>query len=139
PRSGLHTIAQGDFGPVVMTQDRSTPGILRIDIKGEGGHVDAAYRRWIHNLALAKDAGLHRILVVLELSGKVIPEADLAAMIRKVASLDIAGFRVAVVQTRHERQHQDEVGILLAMEYGITARVFPDEASALLWLRHGSA
>ena len=30
------------------------------------------------------------------------------------------------------------LGIPLAMEQGVAARVFPDEASALLWLRHGA-
>lgn len=132
-------VADGDFGPVRMVLDRGIPGVFRIEIIGEGGDADAAYRRWRHNLGIARQAGLDKILVVLSLSGKVIPEPELAAMISKVAALDIRGVRVAVVQTRHERQNQDEVGILLAIEQGITARVFPDEASALVWLRHGAS
>ena len=75
---------------------------------------------------------------MLELSGPVIPEPALAALIAQVADLDVADFRVAIVQTRHERQHQDELGTLIAMDRGITARVFPDEGSALLWLRYGA-
>lgn len=138
PTSKARTLADGDFGPVRMVLDRSIPGVFRIEINGEGGDADAAYRRWRHNLAIARQAGLDKILVVLSLSGKVIAEPELAAMIGKIAALDIQGMRAALVQTRHERQHQDEVGILLAMEQGIAARVFPDEASALLWLRHGA-
>jgi hypothetical protein len=138
-RTATRTLADGDFGPVRMVLDRSIPGVFRIEITGEGGHADAAYRRWRHNLEMAKRAGLDKILVVLSLSGQVIPEPDLAAMIGKVAALEIRGMRVAVVQTRHERQIQDEVGILLAMEQGIAARVFADETSALIWLRHGAS
>lgn len=126
------SVAAGDFGPVTMVLDRTIPEIFRVEISGTGGDADAAFRRWRHNLAIARDAGLRRILVVLDLDGEVIPEPALAAMIGKVAALDLRGFRVAIVQRRHERQNQDELGILLAMERGITARVFPDEASALL-------
>jgi hypothetical protein len=122
-----------------MVLDRSIPGVFRIEIAGEGGDADAAYRRWQHNLGIARQAALDKILVVLSLSGKVIPEPELAALIGRIAALEIRGIRVAVVQTRHERQNQDELGILLAMEHGIAARVFPDEASALVWLRHGAS
>ena len=128
---------EGDFGPVTMTVDRSVHGVLKVRIRGEGGHADAALRRWRYNVTLARDAGLRNILVVLELSGPVIPEPAMAAMISKVADLELEDFRVAIVQTRHERQRHDEVGILIAIECGITARVFSDERSALLWLRHG--
>ena len=133
----LPQIAEGDFGPVTMRIDRSLPGIFRIEITGEGGHGDAAFRRWRHNLSLAAKAGLDKILVVLDLTGPVIPESELERMIGKLAAFDAEMFRVAIVQTRHERQNQDEIGILLALEHGISAGVFPDEASALLWLRHG--
>ena len=132
------TVAEGDFGPVMMTLDRSIPGVLRVEIRGEGGDAQAAFRRWRHNVAVARDAGLNKILVVLELSGALIPEPALALLVAKVAALELSGFRFAIVQTRHKRQNQDELGILIAMERGITARVFPDEASALLWLRHGA-
>jgi len=134
----LPQVVEGDFGPVTMRVDRALPGIFRIQITGEGGHVDAAFRRWRHNLALARNAGLDKILVVLDLTGQVIPETDLERMIHKLAAYDVDQFRVAIVQTRHERQNQDELGVLLAMEQGIAVGVFPDEASALLWLRHGA-
>ena len=130
-------VVEGDFGPVEMTVDRSIHGVLRVHIRGEGGHADAALRRWRYNVALARDAGLRKILVVLELSGPVISEPAMAGMISKVADMNLSDFRVALVQMRHERHRQDEVGIMIAIECGITACVFPDERSALLWLRHG--
>jgi hypothetical protein len=131
------TVVEGDFGPVTMTLDRGIRGVLRAYIRGEGGHADAALRRWRYNVTLARDLGLRNILVVLELSGPEIPKPAMAAMVSKVADLDLEGFRVGIVQTHHERQANDESGVLVAMECGITARVFSDELSALIWLHHG--
>jgi hypothetical protein len=128
----------GDFGPVTMSLQRDIPGVLKVRIQGRGGDADAALRRWRYNFGYARDAGLRRLLVILELTGPVISESSLAAMIGTIAAeTDITGFRVALVQTHHERQQQDEIGTLLAMEHGASARVFSDQASALLWLRHG--
>lgn len=120
-----------------MSLDRSIPGVLRIHIKGEGGHADAAFHRWRHNLAVARRSRIDKLLVVLELSGEVISAEGLRQLIDKVRNLDSSGFRIAIVQMRHERQNQDELGVLLAMERGFDVHVFPDEPSALLWLRHG--
>jgi len=131
------TGVEGDFGPVTRTRDRGIRGVLRAYIRGEGGHADAALRRWRYNVTLARDLGLRNILVVLELSGAEIPKPAMAAMVSKVADLDLEGFRVGIVQTHHERQANDESGVLVAMECGITARVFSDELSALIWLHHG--
>ena len=126
-----------DFGPVSMTWDRSIPGVLKVGVSGVGGDPEAALRRWRYNFNLAREAGLRQILVVLDLTGPVIPEPQLAWMIAQVAQADIGDYRVAIVQTRHERQPHDELGILIAIEQDITARVFADEASALIWLRYG--
>ena len=131
------TVVEGDFGPVTMTLDRGIRGVLRAYIRGEGGHADAALRRWRYNVKLARDLGLHNILVVLELTGAEIPKPEMAAMIAKVADLELEDVRVAIVQTHHARQANDESGVLVAMEFGITARVFPDELPALIWLHHG--
>jgi hypothetical protein len=112
--------------------------VLKVRIQGRGGDADAALRRWRHNFGYARAAGLNRLLVILELAGPLISESSLAAMIGRIAAeMDVTGFRIALVQTRHERQQQDEIGTLLAMEHGASARVFSDQASALLWLRHG--
>ena len=126
-----------DFGPVTMHWDRSIPGVLKVVIRGIGGDPDAALRRWLHNFGLAREAGLCRVLVVLELDGPLIPEPQMARMIAAVASEAVGEFRVAIVQTRMQRQHNDELGILIAIEHGISARVFADERSALVWLRYG--
>jgi len=93
-------VVEGDFGPVTMTVDRAFHGVLRVHIRGEGGHADAALRRWRYNVALARDAGLRKILVVLELSGPVISEPAMAGMISKVADMNLSDFRVAIVQKR---------------------------------------
>lgn len=120
-----------------MQWDFGVPGVLKVIVAGVGGDPGAALRRWRYNFALARKSNLRRILVVLDLSGPVIPEPQLAAMIAAVATEDVGDFRVAIVQLRHERQVHDELGILIAIEHGMTARVFAEEASALVWLRYG--
>jgi hypothetical protein len=129
--------AKPDFGPVTMQWDRSIPGVLRVVVTGVGGDPGAALRRWLYNFNLARESGLRRILVVLQLTGPLIPEPQLASMIAAVATADVGDFRVAIVQTRLDRQPHDELGILIAIEHGIAARVFADETSALAWLRYG--
>jgi hypothetical protein len=126
-----------DFGAVEMHWDRSIPGVLKVTVAGTGGDPDAALRRWRYNFNLARSSNLRRILVVLDLTGPMIPEPQLARMIAAVASEDVGDFRVAIVQLHHARQSHDELGILIAIEHGITARVFSEEASALVWLRYG--
>lgn len=126
-----------DFGQVEMRWDRSIPGVLKVTVAGIGGDPDAALRRWRYNFNLARTSNLSSILVVLDLTGPLIPEPQLAKMVAAVASEDVGDFRVAIVQLHHARQSHDELGILIAIEHGITARVFPDVASALVWLRYG--
>jgi hypothetical protein len=130
-------VVEGDFGPVTMTVDRGLPGVLRVRISGEGGHADAALRRWRYNFALAREGGLRQLLVILQFSGAMMTEAGFRHVIAGVADLELADFRVAVVQTRLERLRQDELSTMIAMESGIAAGVFADEATGLLWLRHG--
>jgi hypothetical protein len=77
-------------------------------------------------------------MVARDLDGPVLPEAELERMIAMVSDLDLGGLRIAVVQPRLERQRIDELGALLAMEQGGVVRVFEDETTALIWLRHGS-
>jgi hypothetical protein len=69
----------------------------------------------------------------------VLSERELEGMIAQLSDLDLEGLRIALVQPRLERQRIDELGALLAMERGGMIGVFEDEASALIWLRHGSA
>jgi hypothetical protein len=133
----LPIVVEGDFGPVTMTVDRGLHGVLRVYITGEGGHADAALRRWRYNISLAREQGLRQLLVVLQFSGAMMTEASFRHVIAGLSDLDLADFRVAVVQTRHERLRQDELSTMIAIESGISAAVFSDEATALLWLRHG--
>jgi hypothetical protein len=138
PVIGKQPVAvEGDFGPVRMTLDRSEHGVLRVHIRGEGGHADAALRRWRYNFEQLRIAGLHKLLVVLEFTGPMMTEAGFRRVIDGVADLELSDLRIAVVQTRLQRQRQDELSAMIAIESGIRAAVFSDEPSALLWLRHG--
>ena len=130
-------VVDGDFGPVTMTHDRRLPGVLKVDIRGEGGDLPAALRRWRYNVSAARGAGLDKLLVVLELSGPMISESGLEDMIARLSDLDLSDLRIAIVQLRHARLHNAELGTLAAIERDIAVRLFTDERSALLWLRHG--
>ena len=131
------TVVHGDFGPVTMTVDRGIRDVLRVYIRGQGGDAGAALRRWRFNVTLARDLGLRNILAVLDLTGAEISKPAMAVMVAQVADLNLEDFRVAIVQTHHERQSNDESGVLVAMEFGITARVFSVELPALIWLHYG--
>jgi hypothetical protein len=118
--------------------DRSVPGVFVARVSGRGGDAEAAARRWRHFVLTARANGKSWLMVSRDLEGPVLSEADLVRMMAMLADLDLEGLRIAIVQPRLERQHIDELGALLAMEQGGLVRVFGDEASALIWLRHGS-
>jgi len=131
------TVVDGDFGPVTMTHDRRLPGVLRVHIRGEGGDAAAALRRWRYNVSAARDAAIDKLLVVLELTGPMISDAGLEDMIARLGDLDLSQLRVAIVQLRHARLQNAEIGTLAAIEREIAVKLFSEERSALLWLRHG--
>jgi hypothetical protein len=126
------------FGPVRFGIDRSVPGVYVARVTGQGGDGDAAARRWRHFIHAARANGKTRLMVARDLDGPVLSEAGLERMIAQLADMDLHGLRIALVQPRYERQRVDELGALMAMELGGMIRVFPDETSALIWLRHGS-
>ena len=126
------------FGSVEMKVDRSVPGVFVIRVSGLGGDADAAARRWRHFIATARASGKANLMVARDFGGPVLSEADLSRMLANLSDLDLDGLRIALVQPRLERQRIDELGALLAMEQGGVVRVFEDENSALIWLRHGS-
>lgn len=130
---------EGGFGPVEMKVDRSVPGVFVARVSGHGGDADAAARRWRHFVEEARSYGKTCLMVVRDLEGPVLSQPALVRMLDKLVDLDLHGLRIALVQTRHDRQRIDELGSLMVMERsGGNIRVFADEISALIWLRHGS-
>ena len=127
----------GDLGPVRVQYDRSVPGVFVARIAGRGGDADAAARRWRHLVESARAGGKASLMVARDLAGPVLTEGELAGMLARLSDLDLDGMRIALVQPHLERQHIDELGAQLAMDRGGMIRVFEDEASALIWLRHG--
>ena len=49
----------------------------------------------------------------------------------------MSDLRIAIVQLRHARLQNAEIGTLAAIEREIAVKLFSEERSALLWLRHG--
>ena len=128
----------GGFGAVEFRIDRSVPGVFAAGVSGQGGDAKAAARRWRHFVQTARAHGKSWLMVSRDLEGPVLSEAALARMMAMLSDIDLEGLRIAIVQPRLERQHIDELGALIAMEQGGMVRVFGDETSALIWLRHGS-
>lgn len=126
------------FGPVEFRIDRSVPGVFIVRVTGRGGDPDAAARRWRHFIQTARAHGKLWLMIARDLNGPVLSEEGLARMMGKLSDLDLDGLRIAIVQPHLERQRIDELGALLAMEQGGVVRVFEDENTALIWLRHGS-
>ena len=123
-------------GDTIIEEDHGIPGIFAARVRGIGGDVEAGLRRWRHLLQRAKEHGHEKLLIVRDLHGPLISEGELSTLMRDLG-FDISGLRIALVQPHHDRYRIDELGTLLAMERGADARVFPDEPSALLWLRYG--
>jgi hypothetical protein len=136
--TGDGTRGAGGFGQVRLEIDRSVPGVFVARVSGRGGDADAAARRWRHLVATARANRKTSLMVARDLAGPVLSQDALSRMIAQLADIDLHGLRIALVQPRHERQRIDELGALMAMERGGMIRVFAEEPSALIWLRHGS-
>jgi hypothetical protein len=127
-----------DFGGATLEEDHSIPGVFAVRVRGPGGDAEAAFRRWRHILTRAGEVGSNKLLVFRDMHGALVSEQELPALMQRLGEYDMASLRIAMVQPHHDRYRIDELGSLLAMEQGADARVFPDEASALVWLRYGN-
>lgn len=127
---------EASFGSTRVQEDRSHPGVFAVHMRGDAGGVEQALACWSHVLARARAERTSSVLVFLEMEGATISEDQLAGLVGRLGVL--GGLRIALVQPRQERYRIDELGSLLAMEHGADARVFPEEGSALVWLRYGN-
>lgn len=125
------------FGSTRVEEDRRHSGIFAVHMRGEPGDVEQALACWSHVLARVRAEGLSSVLVLLEMEGPTISEEQLGWLMERLGAAGLGGLRIALVQPREERFRIDEIGTLLAMEHSAGARVFPDERSALVWLRYG--
>jgi hypothetical protein len=126
------------FGDTRVEEAHDIPGIFVARVSGRGGCAVAALQRWRHLLGRAQQQGHDKLLVVHDMHGPSLAEDALPGLMRDLG-VDLRGLRIALVQPSHERYRIDELGSLLAMEQGADARVFPDEPSALVWLRYGDS
>jgi hypothetical protein len=129
--------APGWFGSTRVEEDRGFPGVFAVRMSGEAGGFEQALACWSHVLARVRAEGMGNVLVFLEMQGTTLSEAQLTPLVERLGLSVLGGLRIALVQLQQERYRIDELGSLLAMEHGADARVFPDEGSALVWLRYG--
>jgi hypothetical protein len=126
------------FGSTRVEEDRSFPGVFAVRISGEAGETGQALACWRHVLGRARAESAANLLVFLEMQGATLSEEQLAGLVEQLGLPLLGGLRIALVQRQQSRHRIDEIGTLLAMEHGAGARVFPDEGSALVWLRYGN-
>lgn len=126
------------FGSTRVEEDRSFPGVFAVRMSGEAGGVEQAVACWSHVLTRARAEGTANVLVFLEMQGATLSEEQLPGLVARLGVPLLSGLRIALVQRQQARHRIDEIGTLLAMEHGAGARVFPDEGSALVWLRYGN-
>lgn len=126
------------FGSTRVEVDHSFPGVFAVRLSGEAGGIEQALACWSHLLARARAEGTANVLVFLEMQGDTLSEDQLAGLVERLGLPLLGGLRIALVQRQQERHRIDEISTLLAMEHGAGAGVFPDEGSALVWLRYGN-
>lgn len=136
-KEGLSAVGTRDYGELSLSRDFDLPGVLRVHISGRSGDAVSVLRAWQEVIDSIRATGMLHLLAVLDMHGDTLQDYELAAVVTRLAGLAPQGLRIALVQTRSNRQDYDERASLLGIERGFSVAVFADEASALLWLRYG--
>lgn len=94
---------------------------------------------WLRIAQEARSRGASQLLVIDELPGEVLDEADLPKFFELVEESGLRDLRIAYVEGRADQMARIESVELMGRERGYRARVFSDAADASLWLRYGES
>jgi hypothetical protein len=115
----------------LQVEIRPIPGGLRVRVRGEETYeATLAYWREIARVAHVDRA--RRVLLVDELRGTPLTEAQWLQLVLSMAEEGISHLRIAHVKP--PGMHEVEYCEVFARDAGIDARVFPDEPAANAWL-----
>lgn len=115
----------------LQVEIRPIPGGLRVRVRGEETYeATLAYWREIARVAHVDRA--RRVLLVDELRGTPLTEAQWLQLVLSMAEEGISHLRIAHVKP--PGVHEVEYCEVFARDAGIDARVFPDEPAANAWL-----
>lgn len=110
---------------------------LRAQVTGVNGTLETTLACW-HAIAVeVRRLAPRALLVVDDMEGEPPPPAQLLEFVRAMRGQGMEAVRIAYVERHAEQLPQVEFAGLLANEHGFDARVFADEAEAVLWLRYG--
>jgi hypothetical protein len=117
--------------PGLQVEIRPIPDGLRVRVRGEESYENTlGYWREIARVAHADRA--RRILLVDELQGTPLTEAQWLQLVLSMADEGIAHMRIA--HAKPSGMHEVEYCEVFARDAGIDARVFPSEDAAAAWL-----
>ncbi|MEO5962873.1 MAG: hypothetical protein ABIO75_05710 [Thermomonas sp.] len=111
--------------------------LLRAHVTGVNGTLEITLAYW---MALADEVRRdppRNLLVVDDMEGDPPPPEQLAQFVQAMVGQGFEGVRVAYVEAHTDQIPEVEHGEILAREQGFDVRVFGNEATAALWLRHG--
>ena len=104
---------------------------------GEDTRLHVTFDYWRRIAEEVRASGADELLVVDEMQGEVMTDAELARFFDGIAGLGLENARIAYVEGRADQMPRIEFVELLALERGYRIRMFGNETDALVWLRHG--
>lgn len=116
---------------------RREDGHLRAGVSGYGGSLETTVAYWSAIGEEIRQARPLSLLVVDQMEGGPMPEAQLPQFIDAMLGRGFEGLRIAYVEGHLEQLAQAEAAEILACEKGFNVRVFVNEMDAAVWLRHG--
>ena len=113
--------------------------LLRAHVTGINGTLETTLAYWTALAAeLQRDAAPKSLLVVDDMEGEPPPPEQLEQFVQAMVGMGFEGVRVAYVEAHAQQIPEVEYGEILAREQGFDARVFGNEDTARIWLRHGA-
>ena len=113
--------------------------LLRAHVTGINGSLETTLAYWTALAAeLQRDTTPKALLVVDDMEGEPPPPEQLEQFVQAMVGMGFEGVRVAYVEAHAQQIPEVEYGEILAREQGFDARVFGNEDTARIWLRHGA-
>lgn len=125
--------AQGSSAPLQVKFSRR-PSLLRVHVTGDST-LENTVAYWQAIVAEIERAPVASLLLIDELSGRPLMQAEWLSLVQNMAGHGLENVRIAHVKP--QGLQQIEYCEIFARDAGFSARVFDDEHAADLWLRYG--
>ena len=116
------------------------PPLLIVRLQGQVGpeeNLAVTTEYWRKIARAVTEAGAAQLLVLDEMPGEVMTDAELERFFDSLAGLGLENVQIAYVEARVDQIPRIEYAQVLAQERGYRVRTFGNEAEAILWLRYG--